>query len=192
MPPSRRARLGEAETLAAQGRLTPQDQAQIESELSATENNFDASIASLSQQQGSALAVATAQSSLQATLAAHAQVLASLSEAVPASRPALAPILATVALRASGAAQAREIADKVVAADSSDVEAAAEAQKDAAENSVTDIRTLAAATASTTAGPVLSQEADTGAYSAEQAIAEGDDQLQRSDYGERSAHSRLR
>ncbi len=99
-------RLEEAEKLAAEKRLTPIARAQIEMQINTTAHNFDTNVAALQKSDDTA-AIAAAQTDLQASLDAHEQVLASLSENTGAGT-LLSPIISTVRAQALALATAQE------------------------------------------------------------------------------------
>jgi len=107
-------RLEEAETLAAAGRLTPAVRAEIEVNISASTDKFDAAVIALTEEDNT-VKVAEVQSELEASLIGHVDVLATLSTSLPESRPTIAKILATVKTRAEISQSARTNAEGAVA-----------------------------------------------------------------------------
>ncbi len=172
-------RLEEAELLAANGTLTLAASAEIKQSLEESAKKFDDSVAALAVGADASAEIADVQSTFEAELNAHAQVLAALSEAVPAASERIAPILASVQIRASGAAASREIAERTIArSDSTRIKNAADAKKTVAKKQVKDIRALAARGTAESAAM-----ADTNAVEAEIAIEQGDQRLRDGDYG---------
>lgn len=121
-------RLEEAETLVAEGRLTPIAQAQVEQQFTAHAENFDTEVASLkSSQENATVAAADAQSDLEATLNAHATILAQLS--ATSSWSSVGPILSAVRASASKISQDREATDQEISTQTNDTLKVAAAQK---------------------------------------------------------------
>ncbi len=167
-------RLEEAETLAASGELTPAASAEIKQSLEESAKKFDDSVAALAAGDDASAAIAEAQSTFEAALNAHAQVLMALTMAKPEVGEDIAPILASVQVRASGAAASREIAERTLArTDSERVKNVADAKKVAAKKEVKEVRALAA----------RSPAANVSAEEAELSIEQGDARLRDGDYG---------
>jgi hypothetical protein len=175
-------RLEEAETLAVAGRLSGETSSAVQSEIESSSEDFNTSIAVLAKDGNDPTAVVDAQSNLEATLNAHARVLAALSQVQPEDRDHIAPILATIEARVRGAARSRREAEVNVGRGDGDVRAAAVAKKNDAEGKVSAVRTLAAQI-QTALGASTSEEASTSAFRAEQVIEAGKRHLDRGDYG---------
>jgi hypothetical protein len=108
-------RLAEAETLAALGRLTPVAQQTIVQQLDTVTKNFNEDVATLANGEGNDVDAAVAQTELEASLSAHAHVLAAISSSTPSTEPALAPIIAATKVHARSAAIARKQTEDTVA-----------------------------------------------------------------------------
>lgn len=176
-------RLEETETLAANDRLTADTGTEIRSALQESTEDFNVSVAALATEDNDSETVVDTQSNLEATLNAHAHVLAALAEAKPAAEEHIRPILALVKARAKGAERSRAKAEAAVAEKSSDaLRAAAIAKKRDAKDGVESIRALAAEVLSTL-GSSTSKDANTSAFQAEAAIGAGARHLERGDYG---------
>ena len=172
-------RLEEAETLAASGALTALTSAEIKQSLEASAKSFDDNVAVLATEDDTSSDIADVQSGFEAALNAHAEVLVALTNAKPETGGDIAPILASVQIRANGAAASREIAERVFArTDSQRVKHAADAKKATAKKEVRAIRVLAAR-----AGADASSKASSSAFQAEQSIELGDQNLRDGDYG---------
>jgi hypothetical protein len=172
-------RLGEAETLAAQGKLSTTVESDLATALDQATDNFDTDVSQLAQTPQNAPTVADAQSAMEATLAVHAQILNQLNTAVPQSRAALAPLLARVQSQEVAVGNARAATDQVVAASTgAAVQADAETTQGDAEGALSAARVLVAQTSSATSAPAVSD-----AFMAEQAIGAGDEKLAQGDYG---------
>lgn len=113
-------RLQEAEVLAASGRFSAQDREQLEFHLNVTTADFNSYLVALAtSSESGAIAAANAQSDMEATFTAHAQVLAAISSAIPDTSHAVAPFEAAVNTHISAARKAREKLDDQRAASSS-------------------------------------------------------------------------
>ncbi len=180
-------RLEEAETLAAEGRLTPAARAEIETQIHKTANAFDAAIAEVAESADPTV-VAEVQSDMEASLVGHANVLASLSTDLPESRPTLAKILATVQTRAEMSKASREGAEGEFAEGHEDiVRVAAFKKKDTASTAVNRVRAKVgvpstpakrSVTARSLAAPAPTE------ITAEQAIQVGERKLEEGEYGD--------
>ena len=187
-------RLEEAESLAAVGKLTSDVSSEIKTHLEQSTKEFDQSVSAIAETVNGAPEVAEVQSDFEATLTAHAQVLADISDTLPNVRAQIAPILASVAARAGGAAQAREQAERVVAAKNTEqVRIAAVDKKIAAVSKLHEMRATArdrrnqptgdSAPRAVMAMKVLSPSDDTEESDTEQTIAQGDQSFDRREYG---------
>ncbi len=121
-------RLQEAETLAATGKLSAADGAQIETSLNLATADFDTQVAVLATSSESGAAVATdAQSALEATLAAHSQVLAEISQAVPKASVSVSQLQASLRENITAMRSVRaKVEDQFAASTSVSVETAAQ------------------------------------------------------------------
>ncbi len=174
-------RLTEAEALAAEGRLTPVAQAQLQTEIHLTAAKFDANIEKLAAVEGDA-AVAAAQSDLEASLIGHAEVLLALSESTP-DADKVQPILRSVITKAEAVQAARTAHEATVVAkkDGKKIRQAALENKDKAKAAVSTVR--AKATSALVATTSTSEVAEEGADAAEEAITNAERELERGDYG---------
>lgn len=93
-------RLEEAEALAATGKLTPVTATDLQTQITQATQHFDASVATVANEGGSGAAQSAA-TDMQATLDAHADVLAQIAASVPDARTSLAPILSDVVAQAN-------------------------------------------------------------------------------------------
>lgn len=188
-------RLIEAETLAAEGRLTPLARAELEEQINKVANEFDASIATLAKSDAGVTKVAEAQSNLEASLVGHADVLATLSTELPESRPTLSKILAVVQARATLSQTARTSAEVAITKDAGDgVRVAALQKKDVASGALNNARNKknvkvanapqAPQTLSMRAFAAPSDDSGTTTLSAEQALSVGEQKLEAGEYGE--------
>ena len=90
-------RLQEAELLASEGRLSSIDGAQLELHLNIATADFDSHVAALAtSSESGAAAAANVQSKMEASLSAHAQILAAISHAVPNASKSVGPLEAAV------------------------------------------------------------------------------------------------
>lgn len=92
-------RLAEAETLAAQDRLSEVARTQIELSLNESVKEFDENVSKLAKSESGPLAAAAVRSDLEASLMNHEQALTSLSIERPHATPTLSPIIETVRAR---------------------------------------------------------------------------------------------
>jgi hypothetical protein len=133
-------RLAEAETLAAQNKLTPQAISTVTSGLDQATEQFDANVAQIATSSGNAAIAANLESNMEATLAANTQVLSQIQSAVPSAAHSIAPLLSRVRTRTIAVDEARTHLD------------VAAAETDATEgelNAENAIVTLSAATSAT-------------------------------------------
>ena len=137
-------RLEEAEMLAAQGRLTPTVSAEIESQLNTSAENFNEHIVALAQASSNDAFVADAQSNLEASLDAHANVLRALSDESSEVEAVVAPILSSVRAQEVRTKEARPKAEATITAQSNDrVRTVAREKKRIAEDKIKAIHTAA-------------------------------------------------
>lgn len=135
-------RLEEAEMLAAQGRLTSAVSAEIELQLNTSAENFNEHVVALAQAPSNDAFVADAQSNLEASLDAHANVLRILSDESPEVEAVVAPILSSVRAQEVRTKEARTKAEATITAQSSDrVRTVAREKKRIAEDKIKAIRT---------------------------------------------------
>ena len=85
-----------AEVLAAKGTLDDQTSSEIAAQLDTSVQNFNQNVAALAKTPGGKDAVSDAQSDLDASLAAHENVLTNLGDKIPDVRNAITPILSSV------------------------------------------------------------------------------------------------
>lgn len=176
-------RLQEAETLAAQGRLSASTSAQIRSALQDTETDFDESVEAVARSPGGAAAAAAdLQSGLEVTLASHARALTVIQATLPQSEASLTPILAAVMAHAERAKEARVEVDTAVAASTSPTEAGVVADKErkSAEKALSQVRLLVARTKKTL-GTTSAEAVAHRALDAEQALNAGEKNLDEGD-----------
>ena len=169
-------RLAEAESLAADNKLTPIARTQIELALNQSVHQFDDNVAALSKENANPVAVASAQSDLEASLAGHEQVLVALTSDDPATAPALTPIVAAVRAKIAAASAARTQEENSLAINTSPaVHAAAVRTKENASQALSAVRTMAAATKDVAAS--------TSADLAMADVREGDQKLSEGEFG---------
>ena len=150
-------RLAEAEQLAAQNKLTPATESVVAVGLDQATNNFDASVSQLAATSSNVAVVANLESGMEATLAANTQVLNELADAVPASAQTIQPLLSRARDGAASLDTARTELDAVAARSNvAQVQAATEAQLDAAQTQLNSITVSSSTVASQTK---LAQEA---------------------------------
>ncbi len=171
-------RLEEAATLASKGGLSESARASIESQIALKANDVRQNVAQLHSSEDGAVAAASVESQLEASLVGHERVLTGLSIDLPNEAPAIAPLLHKVRVQAESTNSKRRSAEQV-ATEQTDkkVKAAAEFQKRNAREKVRQIRELSASArlqASTTAEATLSaQEIEAAIDSGEQKLNEG-------------------
>ena len=142
-------RLEEAETLAAANQLTPDVSSEIQSRIDESAASFNTNVAVLAQTPDGADQAADAQSDLEATLSAHANVLAALTATVPDTKVALAPIISSVETHVATARRARDtsgaiaIAAATTTTDSAPARADATKKQEDAQQALGKVRTLA-------------------------------------------------
>lgn len=169
-------RLAEAESLAADNKLTPVARTQIELALNESVHQFDQNVAALSKDNTDPVAVASAQSDLEASLAGHEQVLIALTSDDPATAPALSPIVTAVRAKIAAASAARTQEEDTLAINTSPaLHAAAVRTKENASQAINTVRTLAAAT--------KDADASTSADLAMADVREGDQKLSEGQFG---------
>lgn len=172
-------RLEEAETLAAQGRLTPGAQAQVQGGLAQATQEFDASVSVLAESHD-APAVAAAQSDLEASLTAHEQVLSAISVALPEVEDDVKPILAAVRSRAQRTSDKREETEATIAAAPAPaVHAAAMVMKKQATTELEDASVAVASSA-----PTAAVSAQVNTLTAQVMVDTGNTHMDEGDYGE--------
>ena len=107
-------RLEEAESLAAEGRLTADVQSDLETQFDRTSKDFDENVLALANASGSPAAVAASLSNLAGSLEKHEGKLAQVADATPQSKNALASIQERVRARRERADRVRAVADRFV------------------------------------------------------------------------------
>lgn len=182
-------RLQEAATLAAEGRLTAEAQAEIESRLNAHMEKFEARANKLVAK-GKANAAAELSSNLEAALKAHGQVIAiagvkAESEGKGETQIGIIhPLLITIEAKVGTVQKTRADAEaKVTGGAKADVRAAAEGKLKAATNKIAEVRgaierTRGSVSASTTI------EAEARLHLAEEAVLEGKTRLEADAFAE--------
>lgn len=175
-------RLTEAETLAAQKDLTPQNVRIVQTQLDNETHDFDAAVAATaaSASSSAAIAVSNDQSDLEAALSAHVAVLAEIASSSPSVDHQIQPILAAIQTRAAKAAGARmaALAEVNDGSTSTEVKIAAAAEEQAAVNGLSGVRAMAR----TMAPRAAAFSADASAT--QQTIRDGDDKLAKGRYGQ--------
>lgn len=183
-------RLQEAATLAAEGKLTAEAQAEIESRFNAHVEKFEARANKLAAK-GRANAAAELSSNLEASLKAHSQILGSFEAEAEAdadtdidtdTRVEIRPLITAIKVGIGTIEKTRTNAEAKVSADvASDVEAAAEGKLKAAINKIAEVRgaierTRGSVSASSTA------QAESRLRLAEEAMAEGKAELEADEF----------
>lgn len=129
-------RLGEAGTLALEGRLTPEARAIIEDNFEKQTEAFEDNTEALTREEDRVEVAADVQSYMEVSLKAYADVLSELTE-ISEAEPELRPILEKVESRVLAVESARASTEEVIAAKvGKDIEAAAEVKKRLAEREV--------------------------------------------------------
>ena len=177
-------RMEEAEQLAASGKLSPRESAQIELGLHLATANFNMHVAEIatSSESGAATA-ANAQSELEATFAAHAQVLATIGTAMPEAASSVASLEAVVHGHMNAARDARvKLDDQVAASSSIPLSEAAEASRVSAVEAAELIQELvpqAAANLGASSSAAVAKRVS----SVERSVAAGEEHLNQGSYG---------
>lgn len=175
-------RLEEAEVLAAQSKLSPELSTEIQSRINTLAAAFNENVTALTASEEGATAAIELQSDLEATLSAHAHVIVSLQDTVPQAESALTPILATVNEKVASARKARIKSENILASRKSEpMKAAAVAHGHSAREAAGDVQALAATLQSDHA--TTSETLAKRAFKVQQAVAQGDEHLNRGDYG---------
>ncbi len=179
-------RLEEVELLTAQGRLTEDAKAQIESGIDISTGEYNAHLAAMKKVPSKEIKVADSEAHFEAALAAHEDVLARLSTAVPKAKDTLTPIIDNVHAQAIAVQQER-IAFESSWSDASNTpqsKAVAHERKQRAENKLKDIRALVeSARANGKKGQVATTTESTTVTATENDISHGNAQLDNGDYG---------
>lgn len=182
-------RLQEAAELAAEGKLTAESQAEIESRFNAHMERFEARANRLAAK-GKVNAVAELNSNLEVSLRAHSQIIAGAGSKAEGERKvdvqvgAVQPLLTAIQVRLGAVQKTRADAEARVSTEAkADVEAAAEGKLKAATNKIAEVRgaierTRGSLSASTTA------EAEARLRLAEEAIVQGKIQLEADAFAE--------
>jgi len=144
-------RLEEVEILAAAHRLTPEMSVELHARINEATASFAHSLIAIAESDANSTAVEDAQSDLEATFAAHANVLVALTEVVPETKDALGPIISTVESHVASAREARNQAGAALmlsstTASSKEIAARAEIatqKKESARRALGDVRVLA-------------------------------------------------
>ncbi|MFA7309986.1 MAG: DUF5667 domain-containing protein [Candidatus Paceibacterota bacterium] len=176
-------RLEEAETLAAEDRLTPVARAVIQTQLIESADRFDRSVNALARAEDGGTAAATAQSNLEATLDGHERVLTALA-AVATSSESIRPILVAVRAQADETGVARRLIESHIASTKGEgMKAAALSKKSKAEGALQQVRTKVSASRRGE-DSTSTKAASVSAFNAEQAITAGDENIKDGDYGQ--------
>jgi len=177
-------RLEEAESLAALGKLTLQGREQIELNLSVATANFAAQIAKLATSSESDIATAAnVQSDLEATLVAHAQVLAAIGSAVPEASSVVVSLEASVHGHMKTVRDARvKLDDQLAASSSAPLAAAAKASGESAAEAALYVQALVPQAAANL-GASTSAAVARSASSVEREVAAGEEHMKRGSYG---------
>jgi len=177
-------RLQEAETLAAQGRLTASTSAEIQSALQTIAADFDESVKAVARSPVGVAHAADLQSDLAVTLDSHARALSVIQATIPQTSTPLTLILAEVVAHAERAKEAQAQADTAVAASTSPAEADAVAgeERKNAEDALSQVRSLTART-KTSLGAASAEAIAHRADDAENALRAGEEHLHQGDPG---------
>lgn len=174
-------RLEEAEILAAQGKLTYEIASELAAQVDLNATDFDTRVASLSTHPEHATIAADVQSTLEASLTAHEQVLASLETVLPKQQSAIAPILGKVRERARKAQEVRSATDLAIATTTvPDLKAAATQKRKKAEQRLSKTKQLAESVKQN--GDRVAKRLSDRVSDAERALSEGDINLHDGEY----------
>ncbi len=175
-------RLSEAATLAAHGTLNDSARASLETQIALQAGNVNTNVAKMKATDEGAVAAASAESNLEASLVGHERVLAGISADLPAQAPSIAPLLHKVRAEAESANQKRKTTDKSLSTkNDKTVRAAALNQQKNAREKIKQVRVLTQSRrlqASTTA------EASSSAKQIEDAITSGEQKQSEGKFGE--------
>jgi len=182
-------RLEEAETLASQGRLSRDVQAQIEMNFDQHAQDFETHTAALAREEGREEDAADAQSDLETSLKVHAAILADLSEAVPETGTQASAIAQKVDERARDVEASRVALEKTIARKvGDDIRVAAAARQRIAEKEISRIqpRPSVAAKAMSLSAIVADESATTTEedQDAETELQQGSERFDAGQYGE--------
>ncbi len=173
-------RLTEAETLAAEDKLTPESGAKIGQLIAATAQDFNIQAEELAKTEEGTVVAASAQSRVEAAFLGHERVLAALSREIPDSEPKIRPVLALVRAHAEVAEVARENTERTIAAKKgSTVRLAATDSRHVADSTLGKVKKRVALQ---NAPSAAATEASTSALAVEQAINDGDEKLKQGNY----------
>lgn len=135
-------RLIEAETLATQGRLTPDVQAVVLAQLDTVTKNFNDEVELLSQSNQDDAAVAVLQTEVEATLNAHVNVLSTLNSNISTSDNGLAHIIVAAKSHAKSATVARKQTEETFSkSGDSELRAATAINRERAEDRLQKLKT---------------------------------------------------
>lgn len=176
-------RLQEAEELASQNKLNAAASATLAAGLNEATNNFDTSVAALASSTADVATATDLQSSMEATLAVHAQVLTEIAEADPQVHVAVKPILSSVESKVAAITGAQASLTARVAANTDVAQKIAEAQRDVALGQLGQAQALIRATAHVDAAAGTSTTDDPDTLAAQTAIEEGEQHLAQGNYG---------
>lgn len=186
-------RLEEAETLASEGRLNSEVRADIEARFEEHAEQFEGKAAALIEKDEKIESIADAQSNLEASLRAHAAILADLSLAMPEAHTELSEIARTVTDRVRSVETARVATEHVISVKVGEgIRTAATAKKRAVERELGTARTrspkpeLPSATSDTAVMmmTVSAKSASTTPDPVTEAFEEGSARLEEGQYGE--------
>jgi hypothetical protein len=172
-------RLTEAETLAAEGKLTSDASAEIGERITVTAKDFNTHAEALAESEEGTVVAASAQSRVEAAFVGHERVLAALAREIPDSEPKIRPVLALVRAHAEVAETARANTERTIASKkASSVRTAATDSRHVADSTLGKVRIKAAQNTTSAA------DASTSALAVEQAINAGDEELKAGNYTE--------
>ena len=176
-------RLGEAELLASEGRLTPELSNEIESNINSSTDGFNTHVALLSTVPSNDLLIADVQSNLEASLNAHENVLSSLESDLPSTSQSIMPILASVRSHAKRARADRTKTEATLESQNTpEIQMAARERKRVAEGQIQEAKTRFVH-ARTSPEATSSQDVAASVSDVQQAIDEGDKKLQAGKFG---------
>jgi len=177
-------RLQEAELLAAEGRLTSYDGAQLELHLNTATADFNSRVAALAtSSESGAAAAANVQSKMEASLSAHAQILAAISQAVPTASKSMEPLEAAVRGHIEKARFARTKLDtERTATSSTSSESAAKASNESAMEASRLVQSLVPQVAANLGASTYAAIEKRASY-VESAIAVGEAHMNTGSYG---------
>ncbi len=176
-------RLDEAEELATQGKLTPENNVIVQQGLASVTEDFNTNLTSIASSTPASVAqIGDAQAGLDAALSAHASVLADIASSTPRADLQVKPILALVRMRAQVAHSASAaIATAITQSSTTTIEQALAVQQEAAQSQSDAVQTLAS---QDTASATTSAQINVGASTTREALQTGDRSLAQGKYRE--------